>query len=185
MSDVRKKYFNWLIQKIDRGNDLDRYSQLLRELHRANFVWDTSTDELRMDENRAGDGLYLRYLFNYDTGLDIEGYFDEIGKPCSVLEMLIGLSMRIEDDIMGEGQDRYDIWFWDMMDNCGLSYFDIENWDTDEVRRKIDDILYRRYAKNGRGGLFIFKKNADSFLKDAREAEIWSQANAWINANFW
>ena len=43
-------------------------------------------------------------------------------RPCSVLEMMIALSMRCEEQIMDDPDigNRTGQWFWDMIDNLGL-----------------------------------------------------------------
>ena len=64
-----------------------------------------------MDRNRALDGLALRDKYGYSGDPDEE--------PCTVLEMLIALSLRIENQFMtnyDEG-DRTSMWFWIMITN--------------------------------------------------------------------
>ena len=76
-----------------------------------------------MDADRAEDGINLRYRFGYENGYEsamIASYLDD--RPCSVLEMMVALSMKMEEQIMDDPDigDRTSVWFWKMIDNLGL-----------------------------------------------------------------
>jgi hypothetical protein len=130
---------------------------------------------MEMDSNRYEDGTDLRYRFGYIYNLDgsiITDYLDD--RPCSVLEMLIALSIRLEEQIMNDPDigDRTGQWFWDMIVNLGLGSMD----DTKFNRKRTDIIvqrfLNREYERNGKGGLFTI----EHCKEDLRDVEIWYQA---------
>ena len=91
--ELNQEYFNWMCQLVCdkrwRNKGLS-YQMLLSQLHSIDFQY-----TLPMDENRAEDGIDLRYRFGYEKeyeGSMIACYLDN--RPCSVLEMLIALAFR-------------------------------------------------------------------------------------------
>jgi hypothetical protein len=127
-----------------------------------------------MDGNRAEDGMDLRYRFGYINSLEepeIAVYLDD--RPCSILEMMIALAIRCEEQIMGDPDigDRTGKWFWMMIDNLGLSNMDDNHYDENYINKVIRRFLDRAYDKNGNGGLFKIK----GFHNDIRNVEIWYQ----------
>lgn len=172
---IRNEYFDWLYDKVckDRFSEHISYRNLFMQLHNTEFVY-----SIPKDENRAGDGLRLRYrfslVFDYD---DIEIYLNE---PCSVLEMIIALAIRCEEDIMDNPEygDRTGQWFWRMMASLGLTSMCDNHYDRDYVNTVIDIFLNREYEPNGKGGLFTIK-NCD---QDLRDVEIWYQLCWFIDS---
>ena len=146
------------------------YKKLFTHLHGVDFNY-----ILDMDSNRAEDGIDLRYRFAYEQGVDSRlaaAYLDN--RPCSVLEMIIALAIRCEEDIADDPEigDRTSGWFWSMISNLGLNYYDDEWYDEKQVAIIVDKFLNRKYARNGKGGLFCIP----GIDKDMRSAEIWYQA---------
>jgi hypothetical protein len=124
-----------------------------------------------MDENRAKDGIDLRWRFVNDRDLiDVPACLDG---PCSVLEMMIALVIRCEETIMDDPElgDRTSQWFWNMIVNLGLGSMTDDRYDSMAVRRNVDRFLYRRYSPDGRGGLFFIR----DCEQDLRGVEIWRQ----------
>ena len=143
----------------------ESYRRLLLRLHQIEFIF-----LIPKDENRAKDGLDLRYRFALDSRMmDAEDYLDE---PCSVLEMMAALALRceesVDDPLYG---DRTSQWFWKMINNLGLGYMTDNRFDIDEVDYVIDKFLHREYSPDGHGGLFVIKRNR----RDLRKDEIWYQ----------
>jgi hypothetical protein len=158
-------YFYWLCDFI---GGCGNYTNLLKHLHKIDFIYLIS-----MDGNRAEDGIRLRYRYNQE-------FAEWCGrKPCSVLEMMIALAVRCEENIMGNDAygDRTRYWFYSMIDNLGLSNMTDTNYNSDLVNKVLDKFLYRQYEPNGSGGLFIF----DNPRIDARSMEIWMQLNWYLN----
>ena len=167
------EYFEWLFSLAcrDRYSDRISYRKLLMELHNIDFRY-----SIPMDENRAKDGLDLRYRFSIERGYD-ERYIDA---PCSVLEMILALSIRCEENIMDNTEygNRTDQWFWDMITNLGLGSMYDSNYDKIYVRKTVERFLNRDYEPNGKGGLFTIR----NCNRDLRQVEIWYQLNWYLNS---
>jgi hypothetical protein len=146
------------------------YKKLLYFLYNTDFTY-----TIELDANRYEDGTDLRYRFGYDTGFSSAVIADCIDIfPCSVLEMLIALSIRLEDHIMSDPDagDRTAKWFWDMIVNLGLGSMDDSKFNETEANYIVQRFLNREYEPNGKGGLFTLE-HCD---EDLRNVEIWYQA---------
>lgn len=167
--DVRKDYFDWLYNSVCKNRYAKQISfrKLLGYLHSVEFVY-----TLSKDENRAEDGIALRYRFayEYDSPAAAETFLD---MPCSVLEMMVGLAIRCEETIMDNPNigDRTGQWFWGMIANLGLGSMMDDRFDDQYVEYVINRFLNREYEPNGRGGLFTVKR----CQCDMRDVEIWYQ----------
>lgn len=171
-----KRYFNWLCELV-RGEQKESgpsYRRLLRFLHDTEYTY-----ILDMDKNRASDGAGLRYRFGYWNGLsdnDVERYFNG---PCSVLEMMIAIAVRCEEDVMSDSEtgDRTGQWFWSMVGSLGLVSMTDQNFDKRTACEIIDRFLLRNYEPNGSGGLFTLRNSR----YDLRTVEIWHQAMWYLD----
>lgn len=164
---IEDLYFNWLYTKVAyRPNTTpsNRYHSLLYFLHRTEFVWRVSGDD-----NRAEDGRALRIEFLNETRIDTDEPLVDL--ECSVLEMMIAFSRRAAFQTDMELEE----WFWIMIDNLGLSDLPDSAFnggaETAIVGPIMEDLVWRRYESNGRGGLFPLR-NPD---EDQRDVEIWYQ----------
>lgn len=169
--DLNNEYFDWMCHLVanKRYTKSLSYRRLLMKLHQLEFIY-----LMEMDENRAMDGIDLRYRFTYDTHYPGQMVEDAIGnRPCSILEMMIALAMRCEENIMYDESygDRTSKWFWSMISSLGLRSMDDSNYDPYYIEDVVTNFVYRNYAPNGRGGLFTIKK----CTKDLRNIEIWYQ----------
>lgn len=183
---MAKEYFDYLCDFVvplirQEAYKTDNYkgyawSKCLRLFYNTEYTW-----QLDMDENRAKDGLALRWRFILDNPV-YEQYLDLLDGPCSVLEMLVALALRIEETIMDDPAygNRTSTWFWKMVVNLGIQ----GQFDMHFERKRTLDCLTRwmnnDYEPNGKGGLFTLK-HCD---KDLRDIEIWVQANWYINENY-
>lgn len=167
--DINKTYFKYLCDYVVQPRK-NHYKKLLSFLHSKEFTWD-----YEMDANRAYDGIELRRYFELDTG-NSRVY---LSGPCSILEMMVALSIRIEKDIMEDLRygDRTSQWFWIMIHNLGLGQMTDAKFDEDEVDEILDIFLRHDYEPNGRGGLFII----DDEEEDLRDEEIWTQMCWYVN----
>ena len=147
------------------------YRNLFEFLHEAEFIY-----SVPHDENRASDGISLRYKYCCTNECeDLEGY---LTGPCSVLEMMVAMSIRIEHLMASTSKgDRTAQWFWGMIANLGLGSMCDSNYNEWLVNDAITRFLNREYDRNGKGGLFTIK----GWNRDARDAEIWHQLMAYLN----
>lgn len=171
--DIQNDYFEWMVDIVcgyRYSKDLSNRKLLMR-LHTTVFDY-----TIPMDANRASDGVKLRH--RYALYHDVDEECLDIGE-CTVLEMMIALAIRCEEEIMDDPDvgDRTAQWFWTMIANLGLGGM------TDDVydRRVVDDVLCRflnrEYEPDGRGGLFRIRKCP----YDLRAIEIWHQMMWYLN----
>ena len=168
---VENEYFNWLcglISEKRRSKEIS-YRKLLAYLHNTEFIY-----SIPRDGSRAADGLNLRYRFTYDyTSGDPDDINLYLNGPCSVLEMMVALAIRCEEQIMDDPVigNRTGQWFWGMIVNLGLGSMT----DNRFIKSRVEEIVYRflnrEYEPNGKGGLFTVKNAWD----DMRDVEIWYQ----------
>lgn len=170
-NELNKEYFEWMYQLVRKDGYSKRlsYRKLFTHLHDIEFTY-----IIRMDGNRAEDGIDLRYRFGYERQYNntiIATYLND--RPCSVLEMLIALAIRCEEHIMDDPDigNRTGQWFWNMISNLGLSSLDDTRFDSGYLNRVIARFLNREYKRNGEGGLFTVKNSK----YDLRTVEIWYQ----------
>ena len=169
--EIVDRYFEWIC-KLIQGVEYTKgysYHKLLVRLFYTDFNYTVA-----MDANREEDGIDLRYRFaREELYSQSQAAYCLDDRPCSVLEMMVALSLRCEEHIMDDPDkgNRTGQWFWGMIDSLGLRAMYDENYIENYVNRKICNFLNRRYQKNGKGGLFTLKENH----KDMRCAEIWYQ----------
>ena len=168
------QYFNWMYQLVvDDRYSTKSYRKLLSRLHDTEFTY-----TIPMDGNRAEDGVDLRYRFgreqNYCDSM-IASFLDD--RPCSVLEMMVALSIRCEEHLMDNPDigDRTGQWFWNMIVSLGLGYMNDSRFDRYRVDQVLERFLQRGYERNGDGGLFIVNNG-----RDMRSTEIWYQMNYYL-----
>lgn len=174
--ELLAEYREFLFDIIRFDDYCDRYERLLDYLSGKKFTW-----LVDHDDNRAEDGFALRWKFASEYDADDNFWIGRLPVRCSVLEMMIALSMRIEDVIFDPDLgERTALWFWQMVENMGLK--DMTNAEFDRVFCDIvvDQMLDRRYCRNGKGGLFRCKNP----VIDMRNTEIWYQMNVWLEENF-
>lgn len=168
---LNRHYFEWIYKLVynDKYYKHLSYRELLTYLHTIEFTY-----ILPLDENRAIDGIDLRYRFGYENDYRREDIRDHIDiQPCSVLEMMIALAFRVEEHIMDDYKygNRTGQWFWNMIVSLGLGNMCDDNFDEQYVYEVIQHFLNRDYAPNGRGGLFTLT----GCPYDARKMDIWQQ----------
>lgn len=159
------RYLTWLAKQVadfPPRKSSKTYWNLFRQLYRKEFTW-----FIPNDENRAQDGIELRYEWAHQTrGPAPDHNWMQLG--CSFLEMLIGLSRRMAFEIDGDPKEC----FWLLLDNLGFSEFhDKSRYSTSFVDRRVHVVLDRTYDHLGNGGLFPLKYSDH----DQRRVEIWYQ----------
>ena len=167
--ELNNEYFDWMCQLVcnERYSRGLSYQKLLRHLHNIDFQY-----VIPMDGNRAEDGIDLRYRFGYEKSYEgpmIASFLDN--RPCSVLEMLIALAFRCEENIMNNPDvgNRMGQWFWNMIVNLGLGSMSDSRFNP----KYTDDVIFRfmdrKYKRDGEGGLFTI----EHCKYDMRSVEIW------------
>ena len=178
MYDIAEEYFKWLCQSVmtcDYDTPPEPYEKLLRLLFNTSFY-----SNMEMDRNRAADGLGLRDKFASLDGSD--QIYLAMGETCTVLEMLVALSMRIDHDLMFDIRygNRTGNWFWLMIENLGLNRMDDKHYNENIAIDILSGFLDRRYGSDGFGGLFYVRNPK----VDMRNLDIWYQMNAYFNENY-
>ena len=173
--DVNQDYFHWLCEAVGIEREDKSYWLLAKDLHKMPFY-----SLVPHDEHRAMDGMMLR-----------ENYLEEINGPrylrldlgdCTMLEMLVALAQRMDYETSNARveQDNTPEWFWEMIENLGLSGFDDENYVAENGMIEVDDILEklveRGYSRDGKGGLFPLERAHG----DQRKVEIWFQMQQYL-----
>lgn len=175
-----KDYDGYYVFLVDRINcnkyRVERYTMLLKTLYDMEFYWVNA-----FDQNRALSGLNLRKDYEDEFG---GNPYEILDGQCSVLEMMVALSIDCEEKIMGDVRNPYENntprWFWSMIENVGLADASNINYDEEKVRIIFQRILNREYEWNGDGSLFPIIHP----MEDMRNVEIWYQLNWWLNEQF-
>lgn len=171
MDNLEGLYFDWLCSFVYNDRYFKRlsYKRLLEYLDLREFYY-----ILPMDYPRAEDGVSLRYRFGREKNIDEREIANVLDvRPCSILEMMIALSIRIEESIMCDPDvgDRTGQWFWEMIISLGLGGQNDSSFDIYRVNTILYNFLERKYSSDGRGGLFTLS-DPD---RDQRTVEIWYQ----------
>ncbi len=149
--ELNNAYFDWMYQLVcdDEYSRGLSYRKLLYLLHDTDFTY-----TIALDSNRYDDGIDLRYRFGNEQGYRdsmIASYLDN--RPCSVLEMIIALAIRLEEHIMDDPDigNRTGQWFWDMIVSLGLGSMDDSKFDKAHAIDVIRRFLNRDYERDGKG----------------------------------
>lgn len=173
-------YFDWLVLTIAPDYfQREGYSELLFFLYYTEFYW-----VVRRDRNRAEDGLDLRERYEHETGL----YCDLYG-PCNVLEMLVALAIRCENDLMymydPELGNQTSRWFWMFLENLGLLKFDDGNFEPDEISDILFNFMDRNYGFHGEFCAFSDDLDAENYDPEFEKIELAYQMNYYIKEKFY
>lgn len=175
---INESYFYWLCSIVNADDPDESFCHLLWVLFNREFYW-----TIEHDDNRAADGLYLRKDYAEAEFVD----YRDLGLEgsCSVLEMLIALACRINDELLwNPNEDKTVSIFWSMLSNLGFDGMSDEYWNdglwVDAINFRVDTLLDRAYSWDGSGGLFPLK----TAKTDQRKVEIWYQANAYVLENY-
>lgn len=166
---IEKEYFEWIYNMMCAriyGQKIS-YKKLFMKLYFTEFTY-----TIPQDENRREDGLSLRYRYSYEQ-IGTPNLISYINRPCSVLEMMVALAIRCEEDIMDDPAygDRTEQWFGGMLKSLGISLMDDDRYDDEKVDYILNRFLNRAYSPDGKGGLFTLKRP----WVDMRTVDIWGQ----------
>lgn len=84
-----ESYFQWLLDRSYPKENIGSYDLLFELLYSVEYI-----PVHHMDENRRVDGLCLRD--DWMRIFDIDMSQEWLDQPCSILELLVGMSMRCE-----------------------------------------------------------------------------------------
>lgn len=175
-NELTDAYFEWMYQLVFPDQNDISYRRLCMYLNNLTFY-----PRLPRDENRAQDGIDLRYRFGYEQ----QHIQPEIGtlldcKPCSVFEMMVALALRMEEDIMTNPEmgNRLPLWFAEMLHSLGLENMSDDQFNRQTVMEVVRRFMEGEYESDGRGGLFTIP----SCRRDLRTVEIWYQMNWYLNS---
>ena len=177
---IQKEYFEWMSSLVV-NNKYARnlsFKKLFNYLNQVEFTYIIDNDI-----NRAIDGMNLRYRFGYIYGYTNQTIKDTLDiYPCSIFEMIIALSYRLEEQIMDNYDygDRTSQWFWNMIVSLGLGNMSDDKYSMRYTKDVIHTFLNREYKPNGEGGLFTL----NHCEYDLRNEEIWYQAMWYLDENF-
>lgn len=170
------KYYAWLIEHIDRGY-FEEYDLLLFETWKALYT----NFSIPNDENRATDGFALRDRYMSEKLVNLPDFGE-----CRMLELLIGLAMRMNDSFYDwDLSNQTAVYFWEMMKNLQLTQYTNEYFVARQGSSK-NDILTtftilnnRTYDEKGQGGLFPLGPDRTD-CQDQRKVELWYQMMAYM-----
>lgn len=170
-------YFDFLCD-IVWDSHAEKHPQIILfdQLYNMEYIW-----LIPNDDNRYEDGIALR-----DTFIDEGGQAHALPfGPCTVLEMLIGLSYRLVLEIeQSRWEKSTNEWFWVLIDNLGLNFrhdeYGFPPDYVDLIVEKVNNFMHRHYKYNGNGGLFPIKRPKH----DQRKIEIWYQMSEYVLENY-
>lgn len=176
--ELVSRYFDWMYRLVADDRYPKSYRKLFSRLHDTEFTY-----TIPMDGNRAEDGIDLRYRFGRENAYPdaiVASLLDVV--PCSILEMMIALSIRCEEHIMDNPEigNRTGEWFWEMIVNLGLGSMDDARYDEAYVDDILERFLNREYEADGTGGLFTVR-NPRYAQYDLRNVDIWYQLNWYVS----
>lgn len=167
----RENYISWLMDIANCGKEYSRLFNLMLDRDFCPYIGN--------DDNRAEDGLDLRYEFEEEFGVVRE----LVGRPCSELEMFLALAKRCERDLMADycADDQTEKWFWSMLNSVGIGRCVNKGFNTTYCERILDRFENRNYNSDGsNGGPFV----VECPREDLRNVEIWYQMLWFLGQNY-
>lgn len=166
---MREQYFEYICDLI---GGQGKYSDLLRYLFYTEFEY-----QIPRDGNREADGIDLRYQFGYANRIPSAQIASELDiYPCSVLEMMIALSLRVNSIVSNFNEDAEFI-FSSMIQSLHLDGQTDGNFNREYCDERMYIFLNREYESDGDGGLVTLNDPP----RDLRGAEIWDQVLWWLD----
>lgn len=176
IEEMKQRYFWWLYNGLFDYYSNGKYSLLCCHLFKREFRWSVPNDD-----NRAADGIEYRGKWAVSYFKTWEIWWDG---PCTVFEMLVGLSERMESILENPVREsNIRDWFLLMIGNLSFKSFTDGNWSSDVekiVDEKLNIFMDRKYDRYGNGGLFPVERTS----KDQRKVEIWYQLMKYIDESF-
>lgn len=174
MEELWDDYFLYLIWRCHLEKE-KKLTTVFIILHGTEFFY-----IMDRDDNRAGDGIELRYDYEIPPEYDI--YANEfINRPCSVFEMMIGLAIRVDLEIIGDPAEEHpEKFFMEMIENLGLDLIGNPHHLENTVNKILQRWLNREFDEDGSGSPFPVIRDR----RDQRKLEIYDQMNSYISENY-
>lgn len=171
--NLSQLYYNWLTTELISVDP--SFINVVEILFSRDYV-----PIMNMDESRKQDGKHLRdqFMAKYEGRSAIILGSSPWDDECSMLEMMIGLSVRMKQEFFFEDDDIFDV-NTILFENMLMSLCIKPSSTSEEVNEIIDIFLMRQYDATGRGSLFdLTNKTSDI---DWRIPPIWNQMLAWVS----
>jgi hypothetical protein len=169
-----RAYRRWLVRTYLQDSEglPDGYGLLIEQMFRKEYYYFVD-----YDENRAEDGIYLRARY-LDTEGGSQGVVPE--GPCSFLEFLIGVSIRLEEMLFDGEQIPIHEYFWELASRLRLTEYNDDAYGYSDTQFVVDAIMTsfmdRCYSATGEGGLFPLHPPCEI----QNRVEVWYQLNAYL-----
>lgn len=175
MDELWDNYLQYLIWRC--GLEKERkLSCLFETLHNIEFTY-----ILGRDDNREEDGVDLREDYKVPSCFDADIEEAFYAHWCSVLEMMVALSIRVDKEYIGDPAEEHpEAFFMEMIKNLGLDRMVNGRYREEDVNHIIYRWLDRKFDRDGRGSPFPLKHN----IRDQRKLEIWDQMISYIGENY-
>lgn len=169
-------YEGWLLEKVCDKMTAIRYKTLFSMLYQTPVNLNNMKE---LDCNRTEDGRMLRFRFENEHN-DILGIFPKSDLThfedcsCSLLELMIALSLRMEEQIIGNINygDRTGQWFWEMLTNLGVGYMTDDRFNVSEYHRCVSNFMNYEYDTDGKGCLF---RSEHKTIFEMQMLDVWYQ----------
>lgn len=170
---MNQDYIKWLQNRVDLIDTKGSHDSLFKELASYNYDY-----ILPMDENRAQDGIALRYQF-YQNSDSYPRWV--LTQPCTFLEFLVALAERMSFICSSYVEDMIKGIFWKLLDNMTISNLTDDEWEQldgeKQVGWAISRVCNRTYDADGTGGLFPMAKPK----QNQREIQVWYQMQQYFH----
>lgn len=180
-------YFQWLCDIVRCDQNDKSYYNLLGMMYETPFEVKIDNDINRAVDGNEFKGAYILDIYGTEEQKNIDFHMPA-EQNCSILEMIMGISKRMAFELAEDQSEDFDFYryFWEILDNLGLKWYDDDQFGDNFMRckieiRKILSILNdRSYKRNGVGGMFplLFPE------KNQKKVEIWYQMQAYINEKY-
>lgn len=180
MYNLEDEYYNWMYSLVCNQSRELSFHKLMSFLHNTKFEV-----LMKKDDDRVQNAIDFRYRFGCDNGYsreEIKYNLSDRLETCSILEIMISLSFKIENCIMDDPDygNRTGQWFWNMIVSLGLGSMDDSHFNERYVSNILFRFINRDYHPNGKGGLFTLENP----YRDLRFVDIWNQAMWYLDENF-
>lgn len=171
--ELEQNYYEWLKDLIPELKIA--YGDLIQILYDTPF-----RAIFESDNDRMSDGMSLRNRYTQANRMsNALNLLLREAHPCSVLEVMLALALRIEEEYLGAYSDEHPVgqWFNYMLHSLGIAHMIDPFFETEIASEVIDKFLNHNYRPDGFGSLFWIINTKE----DMRQLDLWHQAMLWIN----